>query len=589
MKISKSLSLLHFNVRVLTQGEINVHSEYSYSELKKKLFFNKVFLSNIREMYMKGLFNYHDDESHKIIHTTMRKYKQNIFNLIEYINKDGIIIDINDDNIPIEVMIEAERLLRHSTTEVPMNETYPILKPGLNVINTHCSMNIQYDMNEHPDISNIYIDETHPIWSKPFKANGKYYLTMDVIWRWSSINHDTPIILFNTIDDTNKVSVIEAFSHNMIALPYNYEIIYNPMIYIDDLIQILDDIYPESPKVQQDEFEPIILEDIFKKDYLIEYPRNTFSEFLQFLSQASDPKHKGIIESIHITLYRIGSDPDIYYILENAVKAGIDVNVYLELNASGEYINEMWYDSLGKIGVNVYTTFINEFKVHSKLALIKFADGRRIAHVGTGNYHTKTTSQYTDLSLITANRQICDDISEVFRMLEAEYFKPIISNNLLVTQINAVDTLTKLIKEQSHPGGMIIIKCNSLADDRIIEQLSYAARNGCRIILIVRGICTWCPSDFIGKNVTIKSIIWDKLEHSRVFAFGTNNPNIYIGSLDLVKSKIDKRIETMVRITSPEIADRVIQYLNRYINTKEGSWLMDRYGKYYPTEVCDDV
>jgi polyphosphate kinase len=130
--------------------------------------------------------------------------------------------------------------------------------------------------------------------------------------------------------------------------------------------------------------------------------------------------------------------------------------------------------------------------------------------------------------------------------------------------------------EQSELGrdGVIQIKCNSLDDAEISEYLDIAASNDCYINLIVRGICTWIPSkENLNRNVTIKSIVWDKLEHSRVYCFGKINPTIYMGSLDLITNKLDCRIESLVKITDKNILTILCNYISRY-NTIDKSWYM---------------
>jgi polyphosphate kinase len=281
-----------------------------------------------------------------------------------------------------------------------------------------------------------------------------------------------------------------------------------------------------------------------------------------------------------MTLYRIGKDPAIFYILREAVRRGIKVCVNIELHASGESINRMWLEELEEAGIKVTTYASGELKVHCKLTLVKFNNGRSIAQIGTGNYHTKTTVQYTDLSLITGNENICHQVEKVFDLLDDEK-DCVFNKNLLVTRYNARQELIKLIDHEADKGnkGYICIKCNALDDGLIKLHLDQAAKCGCNIDLIIRGVCTWIP-DQLGDNVNIKSIVWDKLEHSRVYCFGRKNPAIYIGSLDLVTKKIDERIETLVLVTDPEVEMKMAEYLNRYITNTEGSWKLLSNGEY---------
>ena len=156
----------------------------------------------------------------------------------------------------------------------------------------------------------------------------------------------------------------------------------------------------------------------------------------------------------------------------------------------------------------------------------------------------------------------------------------------MVARNNGRDELIKLIRREAKLGenGYIAFKCNALDDDEIAMHLDKAAANNCQIDLIVRGVCTWVP-DQIGNNVRIKSIVWDKLEHSRVYCFGSFNPTMYIGSLDLVTNKLDRRIETLVRILDPDILDDLCDYLNHYITNASNSWVLLRSGEYRKEEI----
>ena len=263
--------------------------------------------------------------------------------------------------------------------------------------------------------------------------------------------------------------------------------------------------------------------------------------------------------------------------------AGIKVHVNIELCASGESINAMWMNEMRNIGINVTTYEVGRIKVHCKLTLIEFTNGYSIAQIGTGNYHTKTATQYTDLSLITANADICKQVRRVFNIFKSKGDPDIDSpfnKSLLVTRYNARYELLKMIDEESSKGknGYIAIKCNSLDDKEFNTHLDIAATRGCKIDLVVRGVCTWIPPE--SSRVCIKSIVWDKLEHSRVYCFGNINPTIYIGSLDLVTNKIYKRIETLVLVKDPDIIANLCNYLNRYITNTTDSWIQTRSGMY---------
>ena len=258
------------------------------------------------------------------------------------------------------------------------------------------------------------------------------------------------------------------------------------------------------------------------------------------------------------------------------LKSKMDRNV--ELYASGEEeMNSLWANELRAAGVSVTSFAAGRLKVHSKITLVKFNNGRSIVQIGTGNYHTKTTMQYTDLSLMTGDEDICHQAEKLFKLM-TDNRKVSFNNNMLVTLFNTRERLNELIDNEAHNKGYICFKCNSLDDDEIIKHLERAAKRGCEMDLIVRGVCTWVPES---KRVRVKSCIWDKLEHSRVYLFGRRNPVVYMGSLDLITNKIDRRIETLVRIKSPDVIIQICDYLNRYVGNTSNSWAMNSQGIYY--------
>ena len=359
-------------------------------------------------------------------------------------------------------------------------------------------------------------------------------------------------------------------------------IISNPFIYTDDIDIILKNNIDIKPPVTKSTFNPIKLESLINNDLLIEYPNDSFDQYLQFLSIAANHHN---VKSIYVTLYRIGKDPAIFYILRDAVLNGVEVYVNIELCASGESINVMWLNEMRNVGIKVTTYEAGKLKVHSKLTLIEFTNGTKIAQIGTGNYHTQTTTQYTDLSLITGDVDICQQVKKVFDIFNYKDDPDEVQFNdsLLVTRYNARKELIRLIDEEGSKGshGYIMMKCNAIDDKEINQHLDNAATNGCKIDLIVRGVCTWIPN-YVDQNVhvTIKSIVWDKLEHSRLFCFGRENPVIYIGSLDLVTRKLNKRIESLVLIKDPDIISQLCSYINRYITNTNDSWIQTISGLY---------
>lgn len=580
-------SLMEFNKRVLSQGSLEDQS-YDMEKLHQKLFFNQVFMGNTHEMFQR----YPDPNIMDDYIESLNEYISNVSNIINWMCHLT-----NDIRMGTESTFESRLMIEDFMKDCMITKWYPIQDLSLEAIQNDlmfvdgqiCYLSLYWDM-----LGVTFIDPKRSIYHNvihmEFPGYTMYWKTDEAICDYLNRKFgvsNTVAVKPTMSTNKGKVTKIEFNGDSMVIetvvkiFPRSALVVSNPFIYTDDIKMILESKIKKKAVNAKPSFIHMDLEEIFKKDRLIEYPRDSFDQYLQFLDQASKHPH---VKSISLTLYRIGSDPAIFYILREAASRGIDVHVNIELCASGETINTLWMDEMMRVGIRVTTYGFQQIKVHSKLTLIKFDNGRAICQIGTGNYHSKTTSQYTDLSLLTADTSICRQVESVFGILcEEETVE--FDNDLLVTPYNLRNEIIKLIDKEGakRVNGYISFKCNSLDDPEISEHLKEAASNGCRMDLVVRGVCTFIPEE-IGSTVRIKSIIWDKLEHSRVYCFGNVNPIMYMGSLDLVTKKIDQRIETLVKIKDPDVIIRIIDYLNKYITNTTNSWLMTSTGMYIKEE-----
>ena len=580
-------SLMEFNKRVLSQGSLEDQS-YDMEKLHQKLFFNQVFMGNTHEMFQR----YPDPNIMDDYIESLNEYISNVSKIINWMCHLT-----NDIRMGTESTFESRLMIEDFMKDCMITKWYPIQDLSLEAIQNDlmfmdgqiCYLSLYWDM-----LGVTFIDPKRSIYHNvihmEFPGYTMYWKTDEAICDYLNRKFgvsNTVAVKPTMSTNKGKVTKVEFNRDSMVIetivkiFPRSALVVSNPFIYTDDIKMILESKIKKKAVNAKPSFIHMDLEEIFKKDRLIEYPRDSFDQYLQFLDQASKHPH---VKSISLTLYRIGSDPAIFYILREAASRGIDVHVNIELCASGETINTLWMDEMMRVGIRVTTYGFQQIKVHSKLTLIKFDNGRAICQIGTGNYHSKTTSQYTDLSLLTADTSICRQVESVFGILcEEETVE--FDNDLLVTPYNLRNEIIKLIDKEGAKGanGYISFKCNSLDDPEISEHLKAAASNGCRMDLVVRGVCTFVPEE-IGSTVRIKSIIWDKLEHSRVYCFGNVNPIMYMGSLDLVTKKIDQRIETLVKIKDPDVIIRIIDYLNKYITNTTNSWLMTSTGMYIKEE-----
>ena len=319
---------------------------------------------------------------------------------------------------------------------------------------------------------------------------------------------------------------------------------------------------------------------IQKKDVLLSYPFENIRQFLALLDECAQDEY---VTSIKITLYRVASDSKIVDALIRAAENGKDVLVLVELRARfDEESNISWSKRLEEAGVRVIYG-PQDYKVHSKLLLITRKKGKKekyITQIGTGNYNEKTSRQYTDLSLMTANTEIAQDAKAVFASLEKgrtinEAKHLLVAPNLLKQGI------VKMIDEQIALGkdGYIGLKLNSLCDKELIDKLIEASKADVKIEMVIRGICSLVPEiKDKTENVKLVSIVGRFLEHSRIYVFGKGeNAKVYISSADFMTRNTDRRVEVAAPIYDKKIKLRVIEMLDTCLNdTVKG-----RFGKDY--------
>jgi polyphosphate kinase len=217
---------------------------------------------------------------------------------------------------------------------------------------------------------------------------------------------------------------------------------------------------------------------------------------------------------------------------------------------------------LEKAGCHVVYGLVG-LKTHCKTALVIRQEGnhiRRYAHIGTGNYHPRTARLYEDFGLLTADPEVGADLTDLFNVLTG-YSRQTSYRRLMVAPhgvragiIERIEREAKLAAD-GQPG-LIQLKVNSLVDEGVIDALYQASRAGVRIELTVRGICTLRPGvPGLSDNIRVHSILGRFLEHSRVFRFGNSgDPEVWIGSADLMHRNLDRRVEALVRVTDPTAA-----------------------------------
>lgn len=302
-----------------------------------------------------------------------------------------------------------------------------------------------------------------------------------------------------------------------------------------------------------------LIKTILNKDILLTYPFQTFHHIIDILREAAiDPK----VVAIKINLYRVASNSQIINALISAAQNGVKVTVIIELKARFDEKNNIdWSNYLEDNGVNVLFG-VQNLKVHSKLFLIKRKSGNKtqlIAHVGTGNFHEKTANIYTDCSLLTADKAITREVEKVFRIFKNNFDRSMF-RELLVSPFNIRRKINALIDReikhaQNGEKGHIIIKLNNLVDGKIIKKLYEASNAGVKIECIIRGICALVPGiKNQSENITVRSIVGQYLEHTRILWFNNmGDEAYYISSADWMTRNLDRRIEVTAPVYDPDL------------------------------------
>lgn len=321
-------------------------------------------------------------------------------------------------------------------------------------------------------------------------------------------------------------------------------------------------IKPVSPAIDFYGYDDIFTA-IREGDRMVHHPYETFDCVVNFIKKAAEDED---VLAIKQTLYRVSGNSPIIASLIKAAENGKQVTVLVELKARFDEENNIhWAKKLEKAGCHVIYGLAG-LKTHCKIALVvrREEDGiRRYLHMGTGNYNDSTAKIYTDLSLFTCNERFGADASSLFNVLTG-YSKPPIYNHFIVAPHDMKKSFVQMIRAEAEnaktglPCG-IIAKVNSLIDPVIIDELYVASNAGVPITLIVRGLCGLVPNvKGFSENITVKSIVGQLLEHSRIFMFNNaGSPKYFMGSADWMPRNLDRRVELVFPVTDERLKEKV--------------------------------
>lgn len=332
---------------------------------------------------------------------------------------------------------------------------------------------------------------------------------------------------------------------------------------------------------------PNLFDALAHHDILLHQPYDSFQTVIELLRQAA---HDPQVLAIKQTLYRVGIESPLIDLLVQAARNGKDVTVVVELRARfDEAANIELATRLQEVGVQVVYGVVGH-KTHAKMLLIVRRETgglRRYAHLSTGNYHTGTSKQYTDLALITARPEIGEDIHSIFQQLsglgQVATLKCLLQSPFTLHE----GVISRIDREATHARagrkGRIIARMNALNEPSVVQALYRASHAGVEIDLIVRGACTLRPGmEGLSGTVRVRSVVGRFLEHSRVYWFANDgNAELFCSSADWMERNLKHRVEVAFPILDPHLAARVYdEALLNYLRDNTQAWLLESDGRY---------
>jgi polyphosphate kinase len=251
-----------------------------------------------------------------------------------------------------------------------------------------------------------------------------------------------------------------------------------------------------------------------------------------------------------------------------------------------ERLNIRWSRALEEVGAHVVHG-IPGLKTHAKAILVVRRERDGIRHyvmIGTGNFHAKNARLYEDFGLFTTDREIGEEVANLFNTLTG-YGHPDREQKVLVApgsmRVPLIEEIERTVA--AHEAGepaRIEMKMNSLVDQKCIEALYRASQAGVPIELNVRGICCLRPGiPGVSETINVVSVVGRFLEHSRIYSFHYGDEcSYYIGSADLMPRNLDTRVELLVPVESRELQLELEDTLERCLADDTFSWTLDADG-----------
>ena len=390
----------------------------------------------------------------------------------------------------------------------------------------------------------------------------------------------------------------EIGNENIFATPSDCMIDYSSMWQIVKNNCFKDRLPKAHPPVPPVSYPESGSEDIFEilnsRDILLHHPYNTIDPVIELLEKAAeDPK----VLSIKLTIYRLAKESLITAALLKAAENGKHVSVLFEVKARFDEENNLKEaKKLQQAGCFVIYG-ISNLKTHTKLLLVVRKEEDKVTryiHMSSGNYNESTARLYTDIGMLTADEEYAHDVSEFFNVITG-HSQPGSYEHLITAPRDMRLQLIELIRKEKENAlnGLtsgIVIKVNSLQDKDTVNELYEASQSGVPIKLIVRGICTIRPNRAgLSDNITVRSIVGEYLEHSRIYYFHNNgDPKVYSGSADMMVRSFDRRIESLFIVKDSLLKQQMINLLAFNFKDNVNAYEMHEDGSYSRLEPSEN-
>ncbi len=342
-----------------------------------------------------------------------------------------------------------------------------------------------------------------------------------------------------------------------------------------------------GPSPGDHEDKPDVFAPMRTADVLVHYPYQSFAASVErFVEQAVDDPD---VLAIKMTVYRTSDDSALVPSLIRAAEKGKQAVCLVELKARfDERLNVQWSRALEKAGAHVVHG-IPGLKTHAKAILVVRRERggvRNYVMIGTGNFHAKNARLYEDFGLFTTDREISQEVANLFNTLTG-YGHPVRERKVLIApgslRTGLVEEIDRTIA--AHEAGQparIVMKMNALVDRRCIQALYRASRAGVPIDLNVRGICCLLPGlEGVSDTINVVSVVGRFLEHSRIYAFFRGEEKIYyIGSADLMPRNLDTRVELVTPVEDSELQAELDDTLERCLADDTNAWTLGSDGRW---------